>query len=418
MTSTPAPGNEQPRLTVIDGWQSLAPLAPGQPTPTTNTPLTRTQQILIGIVTFAVVVIAFLGFVGSYDAVTKLAEQKHFGDFAQAFPIAVDAGIIAFLALDLLLTWLRMPFPLLRQGAWGLTGATIAFNAATAWPDALGVGMHAVIPALFVLAVEAARHAVGRIADITADRHIESPPVIRWVLDPYGTFRIWRRQRMWQLKSYEDVIAIERDAAKYRQKLSSVHGRKWRSKAEAHQILALRYARYGTPVGDTLAEHEAELAAANSRQEQRQDDTATGRQNAPAAATTGGADSATDNDSKRQNGRQDERQIPRQDTATGATDSNANTDKNADGATSGAAKKKPAKAAKKATASASTRRPMAEWVELAGPVFHRQFHELRRQPTAKEFADAIANENLGSVSDSTAKNIRQAVLDNEPLPVL
>lgn len=418
MTSTPATGNEQPRLTVIDGWQSLTPMAPGKPAPTANTALTRSQKILTGIVVIAVLVIAFLGFVGSYDAVTKLAEQKHFGDFAQAFPIAVDAGIIAFLALDLLLTWLRMPFPLIRQGAWGLTGATIAFNAATAWPDALGVGMHAVIPALFVLAVEAARHAIGRIADITADRHIESPPAIRWVLAPYGTFRIWRRQRMWQLKSYEDVIAIERDAAKYRQKLSSVHGWKWRSKAEAHQILALRYAKYGTPVGDTLAEHEAELATANSRQEQRQDDTATGRQDASGGATTGGTTSATDNDSKRQDGRQEQRQNGRQDTTTGATDSSANTDKNAGSDASGGAKKRPAKNAKKAPAGASTRRPMPEWVDLAGPVFHRQFRELKRQPTAKEFADTIASEGLGTVSDSTAKNIRQAVLDNEPLPAL
>jgi hypothetical protein len=31
--------------------------------------------------------------------------------------------------------------------------------------------MHGVIPVLFVVTVEAARHAVGRIADITADRH-------------------------------------------------------------------------------------------------------------------------------------------------------------------------------------------------------------------------------------------------------
>jgi hypothetical protein len=59
------------------------------------------------------------------------------------FSIGIDAGICVLLALDLLLTWIRIPFPLLRQTAWLLTAATIAFNGAAAWPDPLGVGMHA-----------------------------------------------------------------------------------------------------------------------------------------------------------------------------------------------------------------------------------------------------------------------------------
>ncbi|NED05728.1 DUF2637 domain-containing protein, partial [Streptomyces sp. SID6648] len=132
--------------------------------------LTRVHFWLIGLVTFGAVVIAGIGFAGSYNAVRKLAVTKGFGTFAYWFPIGIDAGIVVLLGLDLLLTWLRIPFPLLRQAAWLLTAATIAFNAAAAWPDPLGVGMHAVIPVLFVVAVEAARHAVGRIADITADK--------------------------------------------------------------------------------------------------------------------------------------------------------------------------------------------------------------------------------------------------------
>ncbi|WP_030622420.1 DUF2637 domain-containing protein, partial [Streptomyces fulvoviolaceus] len=97
------------------------------------------------------------------------------------------------LALDLLLTWIRIPFPLLRQTAWLLTAATIAFNGAAAWPDPLGVGMHAVIPILFVVSVEAARHAIGRIADITADKHMEGVRLTRWLLSPLPTFLLWRR---------------------------------------------------------------------------------------------------------------------------------------------------------------------------------------------------------------------------------
>src|SRR6478736_7020733 len=108
--------------------------------------LTRTHRILTG-----VVVIAGIGFAGSYAAVRELALQKGFGDFSLVFPIGIDAGICVLLALDLLLTWMRIPFPLLRQTAWLLTAATIAFNGAASWPDPLGTAMHAVIPVLFVV---------------------------------------------------------------------------------------------------------------------------------------------------------------------------------------------------------------------------------------------------------------------------
>ena len=39
------------------------------------------------------------------------------------------------LALDLLLTWMRIGFPMLRQAAWLLTVATTLFNGAASWPD-------------------------------------------------------------------------------------------------------------------------------------------------------------------------------------------------------------------------------------------------------------------------------------------
>lgn len=76
----------------------------------------------------------------------------------------------------------------------------------------------------------------------------------------------------------------------------------------------------------------------------------------------------------------------------------------------------PRPAAKKALPSG--RRSMDEWVELAGPIFHSELQRLRRQPTAIEFADAIKKAKLGSVSVSTAKNIRTEILDRTDLPQL
>ncbi|MDQ0582660.1 DUF2637 domain-containing protein [Streptomyces rishiriensis] len=221
--------------------------------------LTRTHRVLIGVVVAGAVVIAGIGFAGSYAAVRELALEKGFGNFSYVFPIGIDAGICVLLALDLLLTWIRIPFPLLRQTAWLLTAATIAFNGAAAWPDPLGTGMHAVIPILFVVSVEAARHAIGRIADITADKHMEGVRLTRWLLSPLPTFLLWRRMKLWELRSYEQVIKLEQERLVYQARLRSRFGRAWRRKAPVESLMPLRLARYGVPLAETAP---AGLAAA------------------------------------------------------------------------------------------------------------------------------------------------------------
>ncbi|MEU9412132.1 DUF2637 domain-containing protein [Streptomyces sp. NPDC048281] len=209
------------------------------------------HRVLIGVVVTGAMIIAGIGFAGSYAAVRELAIKKGFGNFAYVFPIGIDAGICVLLALDLLLTWIRIPFPLLRQTAWLLTIATIAFNGAAAWPDPLGVGMHAVIPILFVVAVEAARHAIGRIADITADKHMEGVRLTRWLLSPVPTFLLWRRMKLWELRSYDQVIKLEQERLVYQARLRSRFGRAWRRKAPVESLMPLRLAKYGVPLANT-----------------------------------------------------------------------------------------------------------------------------------------------------------------------
>ncbi|WP_327411323.1 DUF2637 domain-containing protein (plasmid) [Streptomyces sp. NBC_01281] len=222
------------------------------PTTGTRIQLTPLQRRLIIAVAIGSAVIAAIGFVGSYAAVRNLAEAKGFGRFALAFPIGVDAGILVLLAVDLLLTWLRMPLPMLRHTAWFLTGATILFNAAAAWPDPVGTGMHAVIPVLFVVMVEAARHATGRAADLTAGRHMDSVRLARWILAPVSTFFLWRRMKVWELRSYDQVIALELQRKIERARLHARYGRKWRDKAPVEAVLALDLTRYGREMGSPI----------------------------------------------------------------------------------------------------------------------------------------------------------------------
>ncbi|MFJ3310718.1 DUF2637 domain-containing protein [Streptomyces sp. NPDC086549] len=225
---------------------SAPPASPGTPRF-----LSRAQRAVAGTVITGTLAIAGIGFAGSYQAIRDLAIKKDFGTFSYVFPIGIDAGICVLLALDLLLTWIRIPFPLLRQTAWLLTAATIAFNGAAAWPNPLGVGMHAVIPILFVVAVEAARHAIGLIADITADKHMEGVRLTRWLLSPLPTFLLWRRMKLWELRSYEQVIKLEQERLVYQARLHARFGRAWRRKAPVESLMPLRLARYGIPLAET-----------------------------------------------------------------------------------------------------------------------------------------------------------------------
>nr|WP_243275283.1 DUF2637 domain-containing protein [Streptomyces albus] len=209
---------------------------------------------MVAVVLVGAVLIAAIGFAGSYAAVRDLAERKGFGAFAPFFPIGVDAGIVVLLALDVLLTYLRIPFPLLRHTAWLLTAATIAFNASASYGDWLAMAMHGTVPALFVVTVEAARHAIGRLAHLSADTHMDSIRLARWVLAFPSTLLLFRQMKLWELRSYDEALRLRRDQLIYRTHLRARYGRGWRRRAPVAARLPLRLARYGVPLAKTAPE--------------------------------------------------------------------------------------------------------------------------------------------------------------------
>ncbi|MFJ5120942.1 DUF2637 domain-containing protein [Kitasatospora sp. NPDC088548] len=210
------------------------------------------HKLLAGVVVVFCGAVAGIGFAGSYTAVRALAEKHGFGDFSIVFPIGVDLGIVALYAADLLMTSLRMPFPLARQTAWFLTGATIAFNAASAWPNPLGVGMHAVIPVLFIIMVECGRHGVGRWANLIAGtKTMEGLGVTRWFLSPFRTALLWRRKHLYGIHSAEEALLLEQQRLIYRARLRFKYGRGWRRAASQEALLPLAMAKFGVPFAET-----------------------------------------------------------------------------------------------------------------------------------------------------------------------
>lgn len=206
-------------------------------------------------------VVAGIGFAGSYSALRALAESKGFGDFSPWFPIGVDAGIVALLALDLLLIWRGASWPVLRLLAHAMTAATVYFNAnageQSPAADPVGALMHAVMPVLFVAAVEAARRAVIRAARLHDGAAADRVPLHRWVMAPWPTWRLYRRMRLWDVRSYPEAVARERELTVYRVMLEREHGSVRRAPAEAR--LPLTMAPYGLSIAEALAlpaEHE------------------------------------------------------------------------------------------------------------------------------------------------------------------
>ncbi|MGW7598134.1 DUF2637 domain-containing protein [Streptomyces antimycoticus] len=246
--------------------------APDVPTAAAAVPRARRFGALTLVSIVAIIggiVLGAIGFAGSYESLKALAFDKGFGDFSPWFPIGTDAGIVVLLALDLYLIHRNAPWPLLRFLAHGLTGATIWFNAASAMPDQLAAGMHAVLPILFVTAIEAARRLVIKAANLRAGKtKSEGVPLHRWVFAPFSSFAMHRRMRLWETGSYARTVKLERERTVYRAMLDRKHG-SWKN-APSDARLPFTMARYGLSVDEALALPQEAEEAEELRKEQQE----------------------------------------------------------------------------------------------------------------------------------------------------
>ncbi|MGV9267371.1 DUF2637 domain-containing protein [Kitasatospora sp. NPDC003701] len=211
-------------------------------------------------------VVAGIGFAGSYNTLRDLAARKGFGDFAYAFPIGIDAGIVALQAIDLYMINKRVRFPLLNRIAMGLTLATIAFNAAASGPilkDPLAATMHGIIPILYIAAVEAARRFIGRRNKLLhGGADLGAPPFSRWLLSPFKTAGHSRRMVLWN-KPYAEVVAMAHELQVYEERLRQKYGEDWKTGAKPDELLPFKMAKAGYSVDRALSiPFEEEMKAA------------------------------------------------------------------------------------------------------------------------------------------------------------
>ncbi|MFJ2591128.1 DUF2637 domain-containing protein [Streptomyces sp. NPDC087538] len=216
----------------------------------------RAMRWVIGVSIACAAVVAGIGFTGSYDSLRGLADDHGFGWFSWAFPVGIDAGIVAMYGLDLVMVHRRMPKPSLRLIAHVLTLATIVFNAAAGEKpmreDPLGAFMHGVLPLLFVAVVETARHLVIRTNRMILGAESDSVPLHRWILSPWAAWTVYRRMKLRGITSYDRVVEMDKDLDVYEAWLQHKHGRGWRKKAGATAMLPFTMAKYGLTVDEAL----------------------------------------------------------------------------------------------------------------------------------------------------------------------
>ncbi|MEV5747164.1 DUF2637 domain-containing protein [Actinoallomurus sp. NPDC052308] len=172
-------------------------------------PLTENEQTAVVVVGGLVAALGLIGFANSFARV-KAAASDSFGWFAFTVPIGIDLGIAVFSALDIVLARLDMRIRWLRLIPWSLTGATVYLNVADE-RSMFGVVAHAILPALWVAAVEVAAHVVRARAGLAAGTRMDSVRLSRWLLAPAPTVRLWRRMVLWEIRSYPAALVRERD---------------------------------------------------------------------------------------------------------------------------------------------------------------------------------------------------------------
>lgn len=380
--------------------------------------LTRGETWLLYLTIALLLAVGTIGLVVSFQSVSAKAALWGF-ETPELLPIAIDLAIPGFTIAHLLLIRMDMELAWVRAVPWTLTAATIYLNVQAGTNTAAKIG-HGALPLVWVVCSEIAGHVYRALIGRATGKRMERIRRSRLVMAPFRTSSLWRRMVLWEETSYSNAITREQEFLLARADLRERHGRWWRFKAPIRERVLLRLGEL-TPAA--VLPPAGPVTGGNGRPELP-----------PAVATKAPGDVDSLPPAAAKSATVSLAKVPptvgptvdrtattpaaipaptqRQDAATPVAEA---ADKTAASLSATARQTAPRPTANRKK---TTRRSMSEWVELAGPVFHAEFERLRRQPTGDEFAEAIKKAKLGTVSASTAKNIRAEILDRAELPVL
>ncbi|MET9598124.1 DUF2637 domain-containing protein [Streptomyces sp. NPDC006459] len=224
-------------------------------------PLTKPELGLMGMAAVAAAGVGGLGLASSFDAVSAAAERWAFGS-PWMLPIGIDIAIPVFTAANLLLIRMDMPLGWVRFVPWALTGVTCWLNIAAGHSLSAKLA-HGTMPLLWVVFAEIVAHVYAvRIGAVTG-RRMEKIRRSRWLLAFPSTFALWRRMTLWEITSYTEALAKERERQLARADLRELHGRKWRTKTPRRQRVLLKLGELAPAVEatETITSVSAEAVA-------------------------------------------------------------------------------------------------------------------------------------------------------------
>ncbi|MFI2350364.1 DUF2637 domain-containing protein [Streptomyces sp. NPDC019443] len=220
--------------------------------------LAKAEKILLGTVAVTAAGVGALGLASSFEAVSAAGARWGFAT-PWMLPVGIDIAIPVFTAANLLLIRVNMPLAWVRFVPWALTLVTCWLNVAAGHSLSAKVA-HGTMPLLWVVLSEIAAHVYAVRIGVATGRRMERIRRSRWLLAPVSTFALWRRMTLWEITSYSDGLARERERQLARADLRDRHGRRWRSETSRRTRVLLKLGELA-PAGAPTAEPEAERAS-------------------------------------------------------------------------------------------------------------------------------------------------------------
>ncbi|MFF7902728.1 DUF2637 domain-containing protein [Streptomyces sp. NPDC007920] len=201
-------------------------------------PLTRPEMGLAGLGALAAAGVGALGLISSFDAVSAAAARWGFGE-PWMLPVGIDVAIPVFTVANLLLIRMDMALAWVRFVPWALTLITCGLNIAAGHSLSAKVA-HGTMPLLWVVFSEIGAHVYAVRIGAATGRRMEKIRFSRWLLAFPSTFALWRRMTLWEITSYSEALAREKERQLTRADLRERYGRKWRSKTPRRERVMLR----------------------------------------------------------------------------------------------------------------------------------------------------------------------------------
>jgi hypothetical protein len=196
------------------------------------------EVILLAVSIAGAVGVSGIGLYASYSTLSAVAAERWGWASPWVLPVGMDLAIPAFTIGGLFLVRFDIPVGWVPFFPRALTAATVYLNwsADRTFQGRLG---HATLVMLWVVFSEIAGRVYAHFAHLRDTTRMEKVRRIRWVLAPLSTVSLWRRMQLWEITSYRDALAMERNRRLVRADLRERFGRWWRRRTPRPELVRL-----------------------------------------------------------------------------------------------------------------------------------------------------------------------------------